>query len=128
MWLRARIAVVLLLSTVAFAGTPGSFRGVLYEGTDTKPGWWYVVGRNDSLRLVYVGRASVTYAEEVPREDRRPIAAQSLTAGAEVRVTAEQDGKGEWRATEVEILSVTGARRSASKGVPRHEALAPTTE
>ncbi len=97
------------------AGTPGSFRGVLYKGADTKPGWWYVVGRNDSLRLVYTANASVTYAEEVPEEDRKPRPRRSLVPGTEVRVTAEQDGKGAWRATEVEILSVRGAGTRASR-------------
>jgi hypothetical protein len=111
-----RTAVMLLLSVAALAGTPGSFRGVLYKGTDAKPGWWYVVGRNDSMRLVYVAKAQVSYGDEVPREDRKPVPAQSLTAGAEVRVTAEQDKRGTWRATEIEILSVKGAGVRASGG------------
>lgn len=113
-----RIAASLLISIAAFAGTPGSFRGVLYQGTDTKPGWWYVVGHNDSLRLVYLGRAVVMYGDEVPQQDRRPVPSQSITSGAEVRVTAEQDAHGAWRATEVEILRVKGSRKSASKRVP----------
>jgi hypothetical protein len=116
MSLTSRLIAVLLLSSAAFAGTPGSFRGVLYQGTDTKPGWWYVVGRNDSMRLVYVAKAQVSYADEVPLQDRKPIPSQSLTAGAEVRVTAEQDKHGAWRATEIEILSVKGAADRASSG------------
>jgi hypothetical protein len=111
-----RTAAVLLMSIAALAGSPGSFRGILYKGTDTKPGWWYVVGRNDSMRLVYVARAQVSYGDEVRQEDRKPVPAQSLRAGAEVRVTAEQDKGGSWRATEVEILSVKGAAEQASQG------------
>lgn len=116
-----RATVVLLLSVGAFAGTPGSFRGILYKGTDTKPGWWYVVGRNDSMRLVYVANAQVTYADEVRQEDRKPLPARSLTAGAEVRVTAEQDERGAWRATEIEILSVKGAGDRASSGTHKRQ-------
>lgn len=117
----SRAAALLLLSLTAWAGTPGSFRGVLYKGTDTKPGWWYVVGRNDSMRLVYVARAHVSYGNEVRLDDRKPVPAQSLVAGAEVRVTAEQDNRGSWRATQVEILSVkgTGDRASDDPRVPR---------
>jgi hypothetical protein len=115
-----RAAAVILLSIAAFAGTPGSFRGILYKGTDTKPGWWYVVGRNDSMRLVYAAKAQVTYADEVRDEDRKAIPSQSLRAGAEVRVTAEQDGHGAWRATEIEILSVKGTGDRAPSGVHSH--------
>jgi hypothetical protein len=119
MGLPVRITAALLISIAAFAGTPGSFRGILYHGTDTKPGWWYVVGRNDSLRLVYIGKAvAVIYADEVPQQDRRAVPAQSITPGAEVRITAEQDDHGAWRATEVEILSVKGGRKSASRSAP----------
>jgi hypothetical protein len=121
MSMTSRMAAVLLLSLTALAGTPGSFRGVLYSGTDTKPGWWYVVGRNDSMRLVYVARAQVSYADEVPQEDRKPVPAQSLTEGAEVRVTAEQDKHGAWRAREIEILSVKGAADRASNATNRRQ-------
>ncbi len=120
-WGRA-VFPVLLVALNAFAGTPGSFRGVLYKGTDSKPGWWYVVGKNDSLRLVYVGKATVIYGEEVPESDRKRVPARSLAAGAEVRVTAEQDGKGAWRAVEVEILSTKGTkgRTQALERAPIH--------
>ncbi len=118
MWLGLRVLPMVLIVVTALAGTPGSFRGVLYKGTDSKPGWWYVVGKNDSLRLVYVGKAAISYGEEVPAEDRKPVPAHSLIAGVEVRVTAEQDGAGTWQATEVEILKVKGARNEASKRSP----------
>jgi hypothetical protein len=123
MYLTLRTAVVVLLTTASLAGTPGSFRGILYAGADTKPGWWYVAGRHDSLRLVYLGNATVTYDEKVPGADRLSVPAQSLASGADVRVTAEQDEKGMWRATEVEILSVKGTKRATSKPhQPRHHA------
>ncbi len=120
MYLRLRAAAVLIFSVAAVAGTPGSFRGVLYKGADTKPGWWYVVGKNDSLRLVYTAEASVTYGEQVPQEDRKPQPKRSLAPGADVRVTAEQDSKGAWRATEVEILSLRGVGTRASGTPARH--------
>ncbi len=93
---------------------------MLYRGTQTKAGWWYVVGKNDSLRLVYTGQASVVYGEEIPQEDRKAQPKRSLVPGAEVRVTAEQDGKGVWRATEVEILSLKGIGTEASERTPPH--------
>ncbi len=118
MWLGLRVVPVLLVVLSVFAGTPGSFRGVLYKGTDTKPGWWYVVGRNDSLRLVYTGNATVTYGDTVPAQDRKSVPAHSLTAGTEVRVTAEQDGTGAWQATDIEILSLKGTGTQAQERVP----------
>jgi hypothetical protein len=99
----ARLAL-LLVATQVFAGTPGTFRGVVYLGRNTKPGWVYIVGRNDSLRLVHIADANVSYAEEFPPERRRSVPAQDLRPGAEVRVTAEQDAEGNWRASQIEII------------------------
>lgn len=109
-----RAAVLLFVSIQAFAGTPGSFRGILYKGTETKPGWWYVAGKNNSLRLVYTAKAVVSYADDIRPEDRKKVPARALAPGVEVRVTAEQDGRG-WRASEIEILNLKGVGQSASK-------------
>jgi hypothetical protein len=103
---------LLLLPPAAWPATPGSFRGILVEGADTKPGWMYVQSRNDMLRLVNLSRAEVYYAEEIPMGQRRKNAATSLKAGAEVRVLAEEDGHGRWQATEVEILVLAPTRRA----------------
>jgi hypothetical protein len=113
----SRSVALLLLATSAFAGTPGTFRGVMYPGRDTKPGWVYIVGRNDALRLVHIANAVVSYADEFPEERRRPVPAKDLKPGAEVRVTAEQDSNGEWRASEVEIIRA--GTKSSTRRVPR---------
>jgi hypothetical protein len=107
MGLGVRLLAFLLLTSIAFAGTPGTFRGILYPGRNTKPGWVYIVGRNDTLRLVHIANASIVYAEEFPQRLRRANPAKALRPGADVRVTAEQDKKGNWRAREVEIISLT---------------------
>ncbi len=89
----------------------------MYPGQDTKPGWVYIVGRNDALRLVHIANAVVSYAEEFPQNRRRAVPANDLKPGAEVRVTAEQDSTGEWRASEVEIISA--AAKHSTRRPPR---------
>jgi hypothetical protein len=114
-WARASLRVVcclLLLAGWALGGTPGSFRGVLLEGANTKPGWMYVQSRNDMLRLVQVRGAQVWYGEEIPQKLRQTDASASLQSGAEVRVLAEEDGHGHWRAREIEILRLRPTRRA----------------
>jgi hypothetical protein len=114
-WVRLTVLVmvaVLLAGIVAFAGTPGSFRGILIEGADTKPGWMYVQSRNAMLRLVQVKNAQVYYGEEIPQHLRRPDPAESLRPGAEVRITADDVGHGHWRAREIEILNLAPVRRA----------------
>jgi hypothetical protein len=96
------LAVVLALG----AGTPGIFQGRIYEGRDATPGWIYVQGRNGMLRKVEISRARVIYAASVPSSNRAKDPKQDLAQGAEVRITAEQDGDGEWRASQVEILQI----------------------
>jgi hypothetical protein len=63
-------------------------------------------------RRVDVSHASVTYDDGVPTETRVPRAKDALTAGAEVRVTAEQSSDGEWTASRVEILKVPSGNQS----------------
>jgi hypothetical protein len=113
----SRLIAFLLLATAALAGTPGTFRGIMYPGRDTKPGWVYIVGRNDALRLVHIADAVVSYADEFPQRSRRALPAKDLKPGAEVRVTAEQDSDGEWRASEVEIISA--AAKSSRRKSPK---------
>ncbi len=106
-------AVLLLPS-----GVPGTFRGTVVRGPDPRPGWIFVAGANQSLRRVEVSNATISYDESVPVAQRAKVPSKSLTPGADIRVTAEQDDQGEWRATEIEILHLsprhTRALRSAA--------------
>jgi len=107
--------VVALACTAAFAGVPGTFRGTVHEGGDTKPGWVYVEALNGNLRLVDVRRANIHYedveGEAVERavpEKKQPV--PKLVTGTEVRVTAEQDKRGFWHASEIEVLRETSRK------------------
>ncbi len=102
------VAACLLLSllpTILFA-TPGSFRGVIVRGPDENPGWIWVKGANGLLRKVGVNGAHIVYDDAVPRGDREPQPERSIKSGVEIRVTADQDGDGEWRASKIEILNL----------------------
>jgi hypothetical protein len=94
----------LLLAATVLAGTPGVFRGTLFQTADDKPGWVYVESRNGALRRVEISKAQVVYSEEVPAPKRQKISSHAVPSGTEVRITAEQDSHGEWRASEIEIL------------------------
>ena len=89
--------VVSFVWLAAYAGTPGSFRGTVVEGDEGVPseGWLYVRGRNGSIRRVDISNASIGYDESVPRDQQKPTAREHLQPGADVRVTAEQDSRGE---------------------------------
>jgi len=106
--------LAMALSTTASAGTLGSFRGVLIESGNPKPGWVYVQSRNNMLRLVKVTAATVVYSDDVPENQRRGQPGTSLRPGAEVRVMAEQDDDGAWQAKKIEILRLAPTR-SADK-------------
>jgi hypothetical protein len=105
----------LLLAALLLAGVlplraeiSGTFRGVIVDAPagEPKQGWIYVAGRNGNLRRAEVSHAEVLYASSVPVRLRAKDPSRGLKEGAEVRVTASQDGKGEWRASRVEILKV----------------------
>jgi hypothetical protein len=98
---------LLLLSTAMLAGTPGVFRGTLVQGPGKEKidgRWIYVKGRNGLLRRVEISRAKVSYQKSVPNAKREKLPELALKPGTEVRVSAEQDTDGEWRADEVEVL------------------------
>ena len=97
------LVVACLTGTAAISGT---FRGVIVHAPDgeTSQRWIYVQGRNGNLRRAEVSHARVLYAGSVPLRLRAKDPAKGLKEGAEVRVTASQDGDGEWRASRVEIL------------------------
>jgi hypothetical protein len=111
--LAAAAFILLCCGTAAVAGVPGTFRGTVHEGADIKPGWIYVEAMNGNLRLVDVRRADVHYEDPIdddaaPALPRAKRAAPKLATGTEVRVTAEQDKKGYWHASEVEVLRAVG--------------------
>lgn len=96
--------VWLLLSCPVIAGTPGSFRGTVVAGPEKSDTWVYVEGHNHSVRRVYVGGVKIRYESDVPASERRSPVPQALEVGTQVRIIAEQDEAGEWRATDIEIL------------------------
>jgi hypothetical protein len=106
-------SALLLLVGFAFAGSPGTFLGTMVTSGDDH--WIYVRSRNGTLRHVDISSAQVTYEPAVPRERRKNPAVRALEPGVEIRVTAEQDSNGEWRASQVEI---TGAPANAQPSSP----------
>lgn len=112
-------AFIFLFSVAGIAGTPGEFRGTVVNGPEASGHWVYVEGHNHAVRRVDVRQAKIHYDSEVPPAERQDPVPKVLVIGTQVRVTAEQDDAGEWRATEVEIL----------KGNPQPEkkATGPTT-
>ncbi len=114
---------VLLFAVVAticasslYAGTTGEFKGTVVDGPEHSGAWIYVLGQNHSIRKVDVTGARVSYDPEAPQSVRKGSPPKSLPAGTLVRVTAEQDAAGEWRATEIEILGTEPVREK--KGPP----------
>ncbi len=101
-------AVLLITAALLWADTPGIFRGVVIHGPDMTPGWMYLKSANGQVRRVGISRAKVVYTDSVPEKERRKMPEESIVTGADVRVTAEQDQKGEWRATRIEIISLHG--------------------
>jgi hypothetical protein len=73
------------------------------------------------LRRVEVAHAVIIIGQQVPSSQRRKCGLECLEVGQEVRVIANQDSMGEWRASRVEILRLTapnGTDRSAGTTEP----------
>ncbi len=102
---------VLVISVAAFA-TLGIFRGKLVEPPpqQDRAGWIFVQSPKGMMRQVEISQARIIYADEVPEARRSASPVADLVPGTEVLVTAEQDHAGEWRATEVQILSLHSGR------------------
>ncbi|HUO61252.1 MAG TPA: hypothetical protein VMU24_11325 [Candidatus Acidoferrales bacterium] len=98
--------LVLSLIPALYAGTPGSFRGIVVNAPKGQAisGWIYLRGANGMVRRVSVAKAAVSYDARVPSTQRQRKPEAALVAGADVRVTAELSSDGEWRASRVEIL------------------------
>jgi len=114
MWRRVT-SVLLLLTSLSGANwaIDGTFQGRVMDPPTSQPlvhGWIYVQGRNHLLRRVEVSHAIIVFGENVPVSQRRACSMECLTAGQVVRVTAEQDHTGEWRAKRIEILKLTSNR------------------
>lgn len=93
---------------LAGAGTAAVFRGEVVRFADAGPHTIFVLGRRGSLRKVRVAGASVSYAASVPAAIRERDAVCGLKHGAEVRVEADENGQGLWRARTIEILRAAG--------------------
>ena len=112
---RSVVSLLLLflgLSLPAF-GTDGMFQGRVVDPPANQPvvsGWVYVLGRNHALRRVEVSHAAIVFANDVPDDQRRQCGMECLIPGQEIRVTAEQDSSGEWRAKRIEILKLATHR------------------
>jgi hypothetical protein len=112
---RVRISILLvsLLCGLSFA-TEGVFQGMVVDPPASQPpspGWIFVQGGNHLLRKVEVAHAEIVFGERIPDREKRKCGPECLEAGQEVRITANQDESGEWRARRVEILR-TGGHRS----------------
>jgi hypothetical protein len=101
--------VLFIAASPLFAGTSGSFAGTVVDGPDSSGQWVYVQGHNQSIRRVNISQAKIRYDDDVPKSERKSPLPRALPAGTRVRVTAEQDEAGEWRANVVEILEKTAA-------------------
>jgi hypothetical protein len=111
---RARVMIlfVSLLSGLSF-GSEGIFQGTLVDPPSSQPaspGWVFIQGGNHLLRKVEVTHAEIVFGTQVPAREKRKCGPECLMPGQEVRVTAEQDESGEWRAKKVEILRLPERR------------------
>ncbi len=92
---------------MAFAAT-GSFTGQVVNGPnlDANKKWVFIQGPRGPVRRVDIHGARVTYGSTVKKQDKAGKPEDAIHEGAEVRVTASQDGDGEWKASAVEIVTV----------------------
>ncbi len=107
------IAIGLLVASVCLAASPlGIFRGRLVQAPEgqKRANWIFVQSPRGMLRQVEISKAKISYADEIPAGRRADSPAADLVPGVEVLVTAEQDPAGEWRAREIQILSVRAER------------------
>jgi hypothetical protein len=104
------LALGLLVAIPSASAADGTFSGKITDPPGSEPavkGWIFVEGMNHMLRRVEVAHAAIVFGEEVPASQHRKCDSECLSPGQEVRITAQQDSAGEWRAKRVEILSLT---------------------
>jgi hypothetical protein len=112
----------LLLCSALVLASDGVFQGKIVDPPGAEPhhaGWIFVQGRNHMLRRVEVSHAEIVFGDHIPVSQRRKCKMDCLATGQQIRVTAEQDSSGEWRAKRVEILELTTNRTSVRPGPPR---------
>ena len=95
----------MLLSTLALAAT-GSFTGQVVNGPNFDSGkkWVFVQAPKGATRKVEISSAKISFGSAVPQKSRAAKPEDAIREGAQVRVTASQDGQGEWKASAVEIM------------------------
>lgn len=106
-----------ILSPVLGSSTSGVFQGTVIDPPTSEPstpGWIYVQGRNHMLRRVEVSHALIEFGSAVPATQRHSCRMDCLEVGQEIRVIANQDKSGEWRAERVEILHLTASNTQTS--------------
>jgi hypothetical protein len=111
-WAVSLIFAFVLLPASGWSAT-GMFQGTVIDpplSQPSTPGWIFVQGRNHMLRRVEVAHARIEFSSGVPAAQRRNCRMDCLEVGQEIRVTANQDKAGEWRAERVEILHLTTSR------------------
>jgi hypothetical protein len=104
--------LVFLLAPYGFPAQ-GMFEGRIVDAPPEEPlprGWIYVQGRNHLLRRVEVAHATIVFSGQVPTSQHRKCGPECLEQGQEIRVIADQDSAGEWRASRVEILRLATGR------------------
>ncbi|HET9181470.1 MAG TPA: hypothetical protein VFP59_05005 [Candidatus Angelobacter sp.] len=115
-WTRVLLSAILLAS-VPLLAVDGMFQGRVVDAPPSvtpHPGWIFVQGRNHMLRRVEVAHAVIDFGNDIPISQRHKCNFRCIEVGQEVRIVAEQDGQGEWRAKRVEILRlVTNHAQSA---------------
>jgi hypothetical protein len=119
--------ILSLLFLPLYGSTPAMFRGRVVELADQprRPGLIFVMGRNGSLRKVHITSAHVQYADAMPAKFRKAEPLQSLVQGAEIRVEAEEESAGLWRARSIEILQVPGSPKPKDYAPPGPKKTAP---
>jgi hypothetical protein len=111
------VGVLLLLPAQGFSAD-GTFQGRVIEPPSSEqvvPGWIFIQGRNHLLRRVEVSHAVVILGPGIPNNQRRKCGWECLAAGQEIKVIAEQDAAGEWRAKQVVILRLPPSRTVVSQ-------------
>src|SRR3954471_12978499 len=100
-----RILTFVLFAASALAAD-GSFTGQVVNGPnqDANKNWVYVQGPRGPVRRVDVSTAKVRFGAAVGKKDRDTNPEDAVREGAQVRVTASQDGDGEWKASSVEVV------------------------
>src|SRR3954466_11772985 len=100
------LSVLFLLVSSALFAANGSFTGQVVNGPnlDSNKKWVYVQASKGAVRRGESFHAKGVYGGGVAEKEREPKAEDGVHEGSQVRVTAAQNGEGEWEASHVEIL------------------------